>query len=178
MFIVDTQLPENLSKKLSVMLKMLKRTFGDIPSHFKLIIVLNPERAENTLEYLIRLMQHQTIDPDLFPCIRLHVAAREGYQYCITFNTSLLRSRGYNKEITDQIRRNISTVPFEDNVKRLAEKSIKAIYSPDDFDKNDLEELYALGWNNSEIYDAIDHAGFMLKNGRMIKAYLQKNIMD
>lgn len=173
MFIIDTELPEHLPKKLSVMLKMLEKTFGDIPPHFKLIATLNPKRAEDTLECLIRLMRHETIDPDLFPCIRLHVAAQEGYKYCINFNSSLLRSRGYNDEIIDRVQRNISFVPFDNNVKRLAEKSIKAIYSPSAFNKSDLAELYSLGWNISEIYDAIDHAGFLLKNGRIIKAYLE-----
>jgi len=173
MFIVDTQLSENLPKKLSVMLKVLKKTFGDIPPHFKLLAALSPERVENTLEHLIGLMQHQTINPDLFPCIRLHVAAQEGYEYCINFNSSLLRSKGYDDEIIDRVQNNISSVPFDNKVKRLAEKSIKAIYSPSAFNKNDLAELYSLGWNDSEIYDVIDHAGFLLKNGRIIKAYLE-----
>jgi len=173
MFIIESQHHDNLSNRLKVMLEQMKKTFVDIPPHFKLLVALNPTEAENTLKYLFRLMQHSTIPTDLFAFIRLYVASQEGYKYCIHFNSKLLQTRGYSDESIEKVRREISSVPFDNRIKRLAEKGIKAVYSPSDFNLDDLKDLYYLNWNDEEIFEVINHAAFLFKNGKIISAYLK-----
>ena len=55
--------------------------------------------------------------------------------------------------------------------KLLAQKAIKAIYEAKEFKLCDIEELKELSWNDSDIYDAIDHASFLFKNARIIQSY-------
>ncbi len=155
------------------MLEELKKSFINIPPHFKLLVALDPIEAESSLSYLFRLMQHPTINTDLFPFIRLYVASREDYKYCINFNTELLKSKGYTDEIIDRTRHDITTVPFENKIKILAEKGMKAIYSSSDFGLEDLRDLYKLNWSDTEIFEVINHAAFLLKNGKIISAYLK-----
>lgn len=173
MFIIESKPPENPSAKLTVMLEGLKKTFGQIPPHFEMLGSISPEILENTLASIMRLMQHPHIHPDLFPFIRLHVAGREGYDYCIRFNSNLLKMKGYPEDTIARTMSDIREVPFERKEKELAAKAIKAIYDPRDFGREDLKNMYELGWNDKDIFDAIDHAGFLLKNGRIISCYLE-----
>ena len=173
MFIITEKLPTDLSRELSLMLKMLKKTFGAIPPHFRLLGTIDHEKLQETLSSLFKLMYHKRINPDLFTYIRFHIANKEGYKYCINFNHNLLKSNGYSEEIIANTIRNISTIPLKPEEQVLAAKGIKAIYHPSDFNKTDLLELYKLGWNDKDIYDVIDHAGFILKNGRIISCYLK-----
>lgn len=174
MFIIDTQAP-NLSKRLKAQFNILEKTFGDVPAHFRMLATLNPAEAERTLDYVFSLMQHPNIDADLFPFLRLFVAKRENYRYCIEFNGKLLKSRGYSDEDIDQVGRDIAAVPFDNKLKTLAEEGIRAVYNPDDFRGQDLQELYQLGWTDADIFDVINHAAFLLKNGRIISAYMNQN---
>jgi len=172
MFIIDVKLPENPNRKLKAMLAAFEEKFGEIPPHFKLLGTLNLNELESTLEYLIRLMQHPTINPDLFAFLRLHIAKHEGYQYCIKFNTNLLKSLGYSTDIIEESSNDISKIPFDENLKLLANKAVKSVLNFKDFSRDDLIDLYESGWDDGEIFDAINHCGFMLKNGRLISAYM------
>lgn len=172
MFIIGTENKENFSRELVIMLKKIEKKFGEIPPHFELLGTINPEILAETFTYIQKLLNHPNINPDLFVFIRLHVAQKESYSYCINFNSNLLKKMGYSEEIITKAKHDISTVPFEPKEKCLATMAIKALYHPDLFSKNDLEELYTYNWSDKDIYDAIDHAGFLLKNGRIISSYL------
>ncbi|AGF77838.1 hypothetical protein UWK_01275 [Desulfocapsa sulfexigens DSM 10523] len=174
MFIIDAKPPENPTKKLKAMLDVFEKKFGGVPPHFKLLGTLNSDELEITLDYVIRLMQHPTINPDLFTFLRLHIAQQEGYRYCVQFNTNLLKSAGYDNDIIIKSSGDISKVPFEKKLQILAIKAVKGVLRFKEFGKRDLDELYGVGWDDNEIFDAINHCGFMLKNGRLISSYILK----
>ncbi len=177
MFLIQGKLPEKPSRELSIMIKKLNKAFGTIPPHFKLLGVIDPDTLEETLRYLFKLMNHKRINPDLFTFIRYRVAKIEGYDYCINFNHSILKAKGYSEENISKAGKDISKLPLESKEQILASKAIKAIYRPKDFNKNDLSNLYDLGWNNKDIFEVINHAGFLLKNGRIISCYLNKTFI-
>jgi hypothetical protein len=172
MFLINPPPSGKPSKKLQAMLLLLKQSFGEVPPHFDLFARLNPQLAEETLSNLFRLIQHKTINPNLFPCIRLHVAAREGYDYCIHFNSTMLSKEGYDDATLSAIQHDIFMIPLDSRHRILAGKSIKSLYAPGRFSEKDLAELYEQGWNDREIFDAFEHAGFIWKNGRLITTYL------
>ena len=39
--------------------------------------------------------------------------------------------------------------------------------------KDDCDELKSGGWEDADIYDALDHAAFLFKNSKILKAYSQ-----
>jgi hypothetical protein len=39
----------------------------------------------------------------------------------------------------------------------------------------DLDRLYAMAWSQKDLFDAISHAGDLLKNGRILTAYTDKS---
>jgi hypothetical protein len=153
------------------LLASFKSTFGTVPPHFELLATLNPKRFEMFVREITYLAGHERITPDFFPFLRLHIAVKEGFDYCREFNRTLLLAKGYTQEQITRIRKDLSESPFDARHRLLASKALKAIYDPERFSAEDLEELEESGWSRADSYDAIDHAAFLFKNARIIKAY-------
>lgn len=56
-----------------------------------------------------------------------------------------------------------------------AEKSAKAIFDSVNFTQDDFDKLYRMGWSHKDIFDSIEHAGSVLKNGKILTTYLKKS---
>jgi hypothetical protein len=153
------------------MLSIVKKQFGSIPPHFELLATLNPKRFELLIREIFYLAAHEKIDPDLFAFLRFYVAAREGFGYCLKFNTGLLLAKGHTEEILESVRKDIASLPLDDQHVLLATKALKAVYEGESFGKTDHGELQDAGWSTADIYDAIDHAAFLFRHAKVIKAY-------
>jgi hypothetical protein len=51
-------------------------------------------------------------------------------------------------------------------------KVLKAIDAPEDFSKDDLQELYALDFSNKDFFDLLRYASDFISNSKIIEAYL------
>lgn len=167
MFILETH-PQSDTQKT---LENIKSKFGSVPPHFELLATLNPKRFELFILEIMYLSSHQNIKPDFFAFLRLHIARKEQFEYCLAFNTKLLLSKGYNEKTLKSVKDDIINIPFDDRHRFLADTAIRAIYSPNNFDHKDIQLLQERGWSHADIYDAIDHAAFLFKNAKIIKAY-------
>jgi hypothetical protein len=152
----------------------IEKLFGSVPPNFELIGSIDVNILKDFLSYVYKLMQHKTIHHDYFAFLRLYVAEQENFTYCIGFNTMLLQTKNYESEVIKSAKFDLTKIPFDDKHKLLAIKSIKAIFDSKNFCQNDFNELYKIGWNDKEIFDSIEHTGFLLRNGRILTAYTQK----
>lgn len=164
-------LPSDPHPDTQPLLASFKKRFGTIPPHFELLATLNPKRFEMFIDEITYLAQHQRITPDFFAFLRLHIAAREGFDYCRRFNTKLLLAKGYDRGLLRRVQEELQAFPLDTRHRLLADKALKAIYASDAFSAADLEELAQSGWSRADSYDAVDHAAFLFKNARIIKAF-------
>ncbi len=160
-----------ISKEMEKILKEVKEKFKIVPPHWEFLASINPKRFEMFLREISYLQNHPSINPDFFAFLRLFVANKEQFFYCKSFNTKLLLAKGYKKEVLKSIKEDISKIFLDERHKLLATKAIKAVYQPAEFTLDDIETLKATSWSDGDIYDAIDHASFLFKNARIIKAY-------
>ena len=109
-----------------------------VPPHFELLGTISPKLLSELLNYINKVNNHPTINLDIFPFIRLHVAKIEEYKYCINLNTIILKDKGYDTNDINKSLDDISNIPFDDKNKKIAEKAIKAIYQPNTFNQTDL----------------------------------------
>lgn len=149
----------------------VKTEFGVIPAHWELLATINPARFEMFIDEIRYLQQHPHIKPDFFAFLRLFIATKEGFSYCKSFNTKLLLAKGYDKNVLKELKEDIANIPFDEAHRMLAQKVEKALYDPGDFRHDDIALLTRYGWNDADIYDAIDHGAFLFKFSRLIKAY-------
>lgn len=173
MFMVQKN--EAQKEQLEKILKKVKVIYGAVPPQMEFLGNIEVDYLETFLTAVLRIVKHPHIEPDLFAFIRLHVAFKEDYPYCKMFNTKMLLAKGYTQKQLDDAIADIALVPFDEKHQVLATKSIKAIYESKLFTKKDFELLYNLGWTQKDVFDVIDHAGTIFRNGRILTTYAIKD---
>jgi len=168
---------ENITQKekLEKVLNRVKVVYGKVPPQMEFLGNIEVKYLENFLKMVLRMVKHPNINPDLFGFIRLHIAFKEDYVYCKKFNTTLLLSKGYIQIQLDTVVTNVLTLPLDSKHQALGAFSIKVIYESKSCNRDDFEELYKMGWSQKDVFDAIEHAGIILTNGRILTAYSIKD---
>jgi len=169
MFMVQENIAQK--EKLEKVLRRVKVVYGKVPPQMEFLGNIEVEYLENFLKMVMRMVKHPNINPDLFGFIRLHVAFKEEYDYCKKYNTQFLLSKGYTQEALDKAIKTIGDAPFDSKHQALAIFAIKAIYESRACKQEDFEMLYALDWSQKDVFDAVDHAGTIFRNGRILMAY-------
>jgi alkylhydroperoxidase/carboxymuconolactone decarboxylase family protein YurZ len=172
MFMVKPNVAQQ--KKLQKIYKSVSVVYGEVPLQMAFLGNIDAGYLEDFLKGVLRIAKHPHIDPDLFSFLRLHVAFHEAYAYCKAFNTALLQKRGYAQEVLDRVIEDIGAVPLDESHRQLARFALKAIYESRTCTQADFDALYALGWSQKDVFDAIEHAGSIFRNGRILTAYTAK----
>jgi len=168
---------ENLAQKerLEKIFKKIKVVYETVPPQMTFLGNIEADYLEEFLVMILRIAKHPHIDPNFFTFLRLHIAFREDYAYCKMFNTQMLQSKGYAQELQEDVINNVSNIPFDEKHKALATFAIKAIYESKVCMQSDFDTLYEMGWTQRDVFDAIEHAGTLLRNGRLLTAYSIKD---
>jgi len=164
---------ENLAQKdrLEKIYKRVKLIYGSLPPQMEFLGNIDAGYLEDFLKKVMKIVKHPNINPNLFAFIRLHIAFKEGYEYCKKFNTKFLLAKGYEQIDLDSAIESINNIPFDSKHQKLASFAIKAIYNSNTCTQKDLEALEALNWTQKDIIDAVEHAGDIFRNGRILSAY-------
>jgi len=162
MFIVDTIKKEQAQGELKLLYKMIEKNMGFVPAHFELFASIDLEAMKEFLEYNMKFLSHESIDATLLPYLRLEIAQRESREYCINFNTSILKSKG----VTD-----LNNPQTEKKQILLMQKVLKAIYNSKDFSKIDLNELEEVGLAHKDFLDLLSYATNFMAKSKMIEVY-------
>jgi hypothetical protein len=168
MFIVEEKIEEQTASYLNE----IEAEFGVMPPHWKLFASLNLKRFKMFMEEIDYLVHHPRIEADFFAFLRLFVANKEGFGYCQRFNHRLLLARGYEKVALANFVQDITKIPLEMPYSLLAKGVYQALYTPELFSAKEIEKLKEVGWQESDIFDAIEHGAFLFKFSRILKAYL------
>jgi len=166
MFIIQKE----LSTEAKVFLRVLKRKMGSVPPHFEFFATVNFKRFKMFIDEINYITNHPNISSDFFTFIRYYIASKNGFDYCIELNKKLLLAKNYtNNNLQNALNNQI--LPLEEKFTTLFIKTIKAIEKPQYFCKDDLQELYNLGFSDIDIWDSIDHAAFLFKFYKLLNAY-------
>jgi hypothetical protein len=136
---------------------------------------IEADYLEEFLKMARRMQKHKNINPSLFAFLRVHVAFKEDYKFCKIFNSKLLLSKNYTQEQITAVVQDLSSVPFDKKHKALATHALKAIYKGEEVTQNDFDTLYTMGWTQKDVFDTIEHTGTIFRNGRILRAYSNKN---
>jgi len=169
MFMVQKNEAQN--ERLEKIYKKVKIVYGIVPPQMKFLGNIEADYLEEFLTIVVRITRHPNIDPDLFAFLRLHVAFKESYPYCKMFNTKMLLAKEYTQTQLDDVIANIDAVPFDIKHKHLATHAIKAVFDSSACMQKDFDALYEMGWSQKDVFDAIEHAATLLRNGRILTTY-------
>lgn len=149
----------------------IEQVFGAVPEVFKMHAA-SPFFLKHLADMMGYLMNHDNLSKVFQGYIRLLISNRENGDYCIGFNTQILKSHGIaEKEIENSI--------LDHTKARIDEKELcmlefvfKVMYQADEVTVNDLNDLRSIGWTDCDIYDACKIGAVQLGNIQMIKTLL------
>ena len=166
----------NIQKeKLNKIYKKVELIYGTVPQQMKLLGSIEASYVEDFLKMALRVGNHENIHIDVFTFIRLHIAYKESYIYCKKYNRQVLLSKDYTQAQLDAVIADIESIPFSIKEQKLAYYAVKSVYESSTFMQEDFDTLYRLGWSQKDVFDTIEHAGTLLKNGRILNTYLNKD---
>ena len=172
MFMVNKN--EIQAERIAKLLKRVKALYGEVPPQMEFLGNIEVEYLEDFLKMVMRIVKHPNINPDFFGFLRLHIAFKEEYAYCKMYNTKFLLAKGYNEKQLDSVIVNVATLPLDEKHQALAQHAVRAIYESKKIIRADFDKLYAMGWSQKDVFDAVEHAATLLKNGRILTTYSEK----
>ena len=128
---------------------------------------VSPDLLALQVEYLEYYnIGQRSLSFKLLAFIRLLVADDHNFNFCINFNSTLLKKLGgVEKDLIRAARENPEDAPLDEKEKAMLLFVLKAVKSPELVEKGDLDSLRDLGWNDREIFDAVVHGGYMVMLG-------------
>jgi len=157
--------------KLDKLFKKVKVLYGNIPPQIEFLGNIDADYLENFLKNVAKIARHPNINYDLFTFLRVHIAFKENFIYCKEFNSKMLLEN-YSQDIIDSAIENIELIPLDSRHIALAKLALKVIYNSLSVTKKDFDTLYTLDWSQKDVFDAIEHAGTLFRNGRILNAYM------
>ena len=156
------------------LLKKVRIIFGEIPKHYEFLGNIDSNELDIFLKEIFKILKQKNISKEYFTFLRLYIANKKGFDYCIDFNTKLLKNIGYDNTVIEKSKSDIKYFPLTDKEILLAQKSIKAIFDSKNFTDADIKMLKEIGFSDKEIFTSINHGAYLLKNAPIIAAYLKK----
>jgi uncharacterized peroxidase-related enzyme len=150
---------------------MFVKTAGMVPAPFQMLSVSPGLQgvAKSQIQYFFG---HPVLSPGLLAMIRLLVAEQNDYHYCVSLNTGVLKQFGIADN--DQVMAMMADpdkAPISDKDRAMLGFVLKAVKTPQDVEKADLDRLRELGWTDGDILDATAHGANMVSSGIMFKAF-------
>jgi len=162
MFIVEPIKKEEAQGELKEFYTTVENMMGIIPPHFQLYASIDIKGMKEFLNYNIKMMNHKAIDANLLPYLRLEIAKRECRNYCINFNTQILKAKGVE---------DLDHPDLDAKQIALMNKVLKGIYKSSEFTKNDISELEALGFEHKDFFDLLNYSTNFMAKSKTIEVY-------
>lgn len=174
MFLLNYESPENAVGKISEIYSVFPKEIG--PPHPLQLMSASPGFLSCQFEIIKYFTNHKKLGFPLLAAIRYMAANDCDYDYCINFNQNILMAAGADKQALEAIRNDPSQAPLEDHERAMLKFVSKAIKTPETITKSDVEALRSIGWEDSDILDAVAHGAFMNGHRTLMKAFSEKPI--
>lgn len=149
----------------------LMETARTIPLPMKMMSA-SPDLLAVQIQGLAHYFRHATLGATLLGYIRLLVAHRFNYPYCVDFNSGLLQML---TDITDEqlesVKADPATVPLEEKDKAMLLFVLKSVSTPDDVNQQDVNSLKDMGWTEKDVFEAAHHGADMIRHGTLFKTF-------
>ncbi len=162
------------NREMKVLLRGVRAKLGQVPPHWEFFASINPTRFKMFLEEINYLSAHPNIEKDFFAFLRYAIATNNGFDYCTRFNRQLLLASGYTLEDLHAVEGTEKKVPLDEKHQTLFDAALTAVYKPENFTGETIAAQNHIGWSDADIFDAVDHAAFLFKFARILKAYIDK----
>lgn len=173
--LIQTIAPEEATGELAKLYKIIETMRGSVGNNAKLFSI-SPELLRQQMDFIRFYMNHPTLSMPLLAAIRIMVSSGEECQFCIDFNTGMLINlAGWTFEQVTAMRNDPNAANLPEREIAMLNLAIKAIRNAHGVSANDLDTLREMGWSDSDILDAVNHATRMLATDIIFNTFKIEN---
>lgn len=159
--LIRTISPEASTGEIAELYKHIIELRGRVPNSSQ-IWSISPELYKQQLSFIDYYMTHKTLSAPLLACVRLLVSSDTQCQYCIDFNTSLLVNlMGWQMDDVAELKQKQQSARLSEKENAMLTFVLKSVKNCKKADVADLNALRALGWDDADILDAVQHGARM-----------------
>ncbi len=162
---------EEAQGQIAEMYKALEAKLNILPNVVQ-FHTASPELYPKLIGFLEHFFDHPNLGLTTIAYIRMLVSDREGGQYCVRFQTSILKYLGEKESDIEQTKTNYNNLKLDAKAKQLVLFVLDVIFSSEhEGIEERLNELKELGWSEPDIYEACMIAAFQKGVVPIIKAF-------
>lgn len=173
--LIHTIAPEEATGELAKLYKIIEAMRGSVGNNAKLFSI-SPELLRQQMDFIRFYMNHPTLSLPLLAAIRIMVSSGEECQFCIDYNTGMLINlAGWTFDQVNAMRNDPNAANLPEREIAMLNLAIKAIRNAHGVSANDLDTLREMGWSDSDILDAVNHATRMLATDIIFNTFKIEN---
>ncbi|ALG68376.1 carboxymuconolactone decarboxylase family protein [Beggiatoa leptomitoformis] len=159
--LIRTISPEEATGEIAELYKQIIALRGRVPNSSQ-VWSISPELYKQQLSFIDYYITHKTLSAPLLASLRLLVSNATNCQYCIDFNTSLLvNMMGWQMDDIVALKQAKQSTKLSEKENKMLAFVLKSVKNCKKADTSDLNELRALGWDDADILDAVQHGARM-----------------
>jgi len=166
--------PENATGRLKEVYTELQEMLGGIMPHVQIHATHALEDMKCFTDPMKLSRNHPEVPLLWFALMRLYVARKDNYPYCIALNTMMLENNGIDAQQIEAYIEDINQAPLDEKLTLLLKKVIKSIYDSHHFTQEDFDALYQVGYSDKTIYKMITYCTSFSGIARRLNTYLVK----
>lgn len=157
MSLIQTVSPQHASGPVAAVYGEIEQALGQVPNGMQLFSA-SPTLLGQQWQQLGYYMQHPTLSFPLLATIRLLCSTEHECDYCVGFNSMLLVNHaGWNLDQVAATKRDPGAAPLSPKEIALLRFVLKSVRTPKSASEAEVAALRALGWDESDIFDAVAH---------------------
>lgn len=170
MSLIKTIDPKQATGEVAEIFQQVQQQMGMVPNGLR-VFGVSSHRLKQQVTELGYYMAHPSFSGQLTAAIRYIVARDHGCEYCVVVNRGLLSQAGWSEEILDGVVKAPDMAPLEAKDKAMLVAVIKAVRTPKDFSKEDVDGLRELGWTDQEVFEGVAHGAYSIAFDLMLSAF-------
>jgi len=170
MALIKTVPPEEAQGSVKEGYEMFMQHLGIIPSPMEMMSV-SPALFELQLKKIHYFSSHPRLSFSLLTHIRYLVAHNLEFRFCMDFNRFLLKKQGLSDEDIERMEEDPSASLLEANENAMLNFVVHAAIAPGSVTERNFYELKELGWEDSDILDALSHGVNMIDHAIMMQVF-------
>jgi len=171
MSLLQTVLPSDATGEVAAVYDQIKSAFGGVPNVLS-IWSASPYFLKQQFDMIGYYLSHPSLSGPLLACIRMVVSERTNCQYCVDMNAGMLiNMMGWTPEQVAAVQADPARASLPEREKAMLLFVLKAVNDAPAVTAEELDELRGQGWNDSEIFDALNHGARMVAGDIILNAF-------
>jgi hypothetical protein len=169
MFQIATVSPDQATGKVAELYAAFPKEWG-IPEPAKLLSA-SPGYMERYFATMGYFRSHPNLSAPLLASIRYAVAAKADHVACVDWNGCVLNKMGASAADLEALRAGADKTILDERENAMLRFVLKAVDNPASVGPQDLDALRGLNYADSDIFDALAHAGNMVAGTLIYKTF-------